>query len=398
MRRFSYILILYCTLLLSSGCDREPIPGPGDGEEVVVPDGGPYIYLDAMVDKSTRSGSAVVEGTELQAGFGAYGFTYDFANRWTTYRVTATPNVFKDSNDEELLKGPQKVVYNDGVYSYSPIQTWSGGKYTFFAYYPYEHESITYSDVDDKDRPVEGTPWVRYAPDEFLTSTDGHIDVMTAMFEDTSLSSSQYVNFDFKHRLSAIDVVALNFYEYNQNDAGGNVTSEQIEIEITDLNLTFNNLDYKAATFYLDSSIPSEPTPITSDDPQPSYNIISGGSKLIEYSTTSEFQHIDRSKTLLFIPQTDEDLEVTTTVSFKKKREDGTYLNEIPADAVPSKDYEIQDGVVTYISSKTTAFGQALKAGSRYFIQITFTSAAVSINILTSAEWEDLADVYHEFE
>ena len=389
MRRFSYILILYCTLLLSSGCDREPISRPGDGEEVVVPDGGPYIYLDAMVDKSTRS--AVVEGPELQAGFGAYGFTYDFANRWTTYRVTATPNVFKNDNEEFIA--PQEVDYNDGIYSYTPVQTWSGGKYTFFAYYPFEHPSITKSGIN-----VEGTPWVRYAPADFLTSTDGHIDVMTAMFEDTSLSSSQYVNFDFKQRLSAINVVASNFYEYNHEDVGGSVASEKIEIEITDLNIAFNNLDYKAATFYLDSSIPSEPTPITSTDPQPSYNIISGDPKLIEYSYTSEFQHIDRSKTLLFIPQTDENLEVTTTVSFKKKREDDTYLNEIPTDAVEGKDYEIQDGVVTYMSSKTTKFGQALKAGSRYFIQITFTSAAVSINILTSAEWEDLADVYHEFE
>ena len=242
MRKFSYILTLYCTLLLSSGCDREPIPGPGDGEEVVVPDGGPYIYLDAMVDKSTRSGSAVVEGTELQAGFGAFGFPYDFANRWPTYRVTATPNVFKNNNEEFIA--PQEVFYGDGIYSYTPVQTWSGGKYTFFAYYPFEHLSITKSGVD-----VEGTPWVRYAPADFLTATDGHIDVMTAMVEDTSLSSSQYVNFDFKHRLSAIDVVALNFYEYNQNDAGGNVTSEKIQIEITDLKITFNNLDYKAATF-----------------------------------------------------------------------------------------------------------------------------------------------------
>ena len=370
----------------------------GDDSNIILPEGGPYIYLDAVVKNKTRG--TLIEGNELQGNFGVYGFTYNFTNRWSTYRVSATPNVFKDSNDKELLKGPQKVVYNDGVYSYSPIQTWSGGKYTFFAYYPYEHESITYSDVDDKGRPIEGTPWIRYAPADFLTSTERHIDVMTAMFEDTSLSSSQYVNFDFKHRLSAIDVVALNFYEYNHEDIGGSVASENIEIEITDLNITFNNLDYKAATFYLDSSIPSEPTPITSDDPQPSYNIISGGSEPIEieYSTTSEFQHIDKDQTLLFIPQTDENLEVTTTVSFKKKLDDVTYLTEIPEGAVEGKDYKIQDGVMTYISSKTTAFGQALKAGSRYFIQITFTSAAVSINILTSAEWEDLADVYHEFE
>lgn len=378
-----------CIMLLSVACNRENIIPEGDDSNIILPEKGPYIYLDAVVKNKTRG--TLIEGNELEDNFGVYGFTYNFTNRWSTYRVTATPNVFKNNNEEFIA--PQEVVYGDGIYSYTPVQTWSGGKYTFFAYYPLEHQSITKSGID-----VEGTPWVRYAPADFLTSTAGHIDVMTAMFEDTSLSSSQYVNFDFKHRLSAIDVVALNFYEYNQNDAGGNVTSEQIKIEITDLNLTFNNLDYKAATFYLDSSIPSDTTRIALNDPEPSYNIISDGSKLIEYSTTSEFQHIDSSKTLLFIPQTDENLEVTTTVSFKKKRDNGTYLTEIPEGAVANKDYKIQDGVVTYISSKTTAFGQALKAGSRYFIQITFTSAAVSINILTSAEWEDLADVYHEFE
>ena len=387
MRILNYIWVLFVALL-SVACNRENIiPEADDSKE-----GGPYIYLDAVVKNKTRG--TLIEGNELQDNFGVYGFTYNFTNRWSTYRVTATPNVFKDENTAEFI-APQEVEYNEGIYSYTPVQTWSGGKYTFFAYYPSEHNSIEPSDID-----VQGTPWVKYAPADFLTSTANHIDVMTAMFEDTSLSSSQYVNFDFKHRLSAIDVVALNFYEYNQNDAGGDVTSEEIEIEITDLNIKFNNLAYKAATFYLDSSIPSEPTPIASSDPEPSYDILPGASKKdIEYSSTSEFQHIDEDQTLLFIPQTDENLEVTTTVSFKKKRDDDTYLIEIPTDAVEGKDYEIQDGVVTYISEKTTAFGQALKAGSRYFIQITFTSAAVSINILTSAEWEDLAeDVYHEFE
>lgn len=385
-----------CAALLSVACNKENIIPEGDDSSIIVPEGGPYIYLDAIVKNKTRG--TLIEGNELQGNFGTYGYTYNFKNRWSTYRVTATPNVFKNNNDEFIA--PQLVEYKEGIYSYTPVQTWSGGKYTFFAYYPFEHvsehTSITKSGIN-----VEGTPWVRYAPFEFLTSTEGHIDVMTAMFEDTSLSSSQYVNFDFKHRLSAIDVVALNFYEYNHEDVGGSVSSEKIDIEITDLNITFNNLAYKAATFYLDSSIPSETTPLDSND-VPSYNILSGGSTTIKYSSTSEFQHIDKDKdkkqTLLFIPQTDENLEVTTTVSFKKKLDDDTYLTEIPEGAVLNKDYKIQDGVVTYISEKTTAFGQALKAGSRYFIQITFTSAAVSINILTSAEWEDLSDVYHEFE
>ena len=395
MRILNYILIL-CVALLASGCDNGTISPEGDDDNViVVPDGGPYIYLDAEVGNKTKG--TLIEGKELQADFGAYGFTYDFTNRWTTYRATATPNVFKDNNDNFVAV--QKVTYNEGIYSYEPVQKWSGGKYTFFAYYPYydDNDNNKKKSVTASGKDVEGTPYVEYKPVDFLISTEYHTDVMTAMFQDTSLSSSQYVDFDFQHRLSAIEVVALNFYEYNHEDAGGDVTTEKIVIEITDLNITFENLKYKEAKLYLDSSIPSENTSLNDDD-EPSYDIVSSGSKSIAYSSTSEFQRIDPDQTLLVIPQTEEDLIVTTTVSFKKKRPDGTYLNAVP-DTDGTAYEEDDDNGWTYTTVKDSAFGQALKAGSRYYIQITFTSAAVSINILTSAEWEDLAeDVYHEFE
>lgn len=387
MRILDYIFIL-CVVLLSFGCTNEDILSEGDDNTIILPDGGPYIYLDAMVDNKTRAG--LVEGNELQHGFGAYGFTYDFTNRWSTYRITATPNVFKDDGDNFIA--PEEVTYDEGIYSYEPVQTWQGGKYTFFAYYPYDNVSVTPSGVS-----VQGTPYVTYAPANFLTSTANHADVMTAMFQDTSLSSSQYVDFDFEHRLSAIEVVALNFYEHNSENAGGNVTSEKIKIEITDLNITFENLDYMAAKIYLDSSIPSECTAV---DGEPRYDILTGtgDSKVIDYNTTSEFQRINAGQTLLVIPQTDDDLEVTTTVTFKKIYPDGSYLNEVPEVEGITCVQDNEHGW-TYTSTKTTPFGQALKAGSRYYIQITFTSAAVSINILTSAEWEDLAeDIYHEFE
>lgn len=384
MRILDYIFIL-CVVLLSFGCTNEDIISEGDDNNIILPDGGPYIYLDAMVDNKTRVG--LVEGNELQDGFGAYGFTYDFTNRWSTYRITATPNVFKNDGDD-----PQEVTYSEGIYSYEPVQTWQGGKYTFFAYYPYGNASVTPSGLS-----VQGTPYVTYAPENFLTSTDNHADVMTAMFQDTSLSSSQYVGFDFEHRLSAIEVVALNFYEHNSEDDGGNVTSEKIKIKITDLKIAFTNLDYMAAKIYLDSSIPSE---CTTADGEPSYDILTGDlkEKEIVYNTTSEFQRINAKQTLLVIPQTDDDLEVTTTVTFKKIYPDGSYLNEVPKVEGITFVQDNENGW-TYTSTKTTPFGQALKTGSRYYIQITFTSAAVSINILTSAEWEDLAeDIYHEFE
>ena len=243
---------------------------------------------------------------------------------------------------------------------------------------------------------VQGTPYIDYAPANFLTSTANHTDVLTAMFQDTSLSSSQYVDFDFQHRLSAIETVALNFYEYNHSE-GGNVSSEKIKIEITGLNLTFDNLDYMKARFYLDSSIPSDYTPINGTA---TYNLTPGdNASTLDYSTTSEFHRINPQQTLLFIPQTDEDLKVTTTVSYRKKRPNGTYLNVAPDTDSNTTVNNTDQNKWIYTTSKVTEFGQSLKAGSRYYIQMTFTSAAVSINILTSAEWEDLADdVYHEFE
>jgi hypothetical protein len=381
MRRLNYILTLCCTLLLSFGCDREAVPGLPGGEEIILPNGGPYIYLDAMVDKSTRA--EVIEGTELQEDFGAYGFTYDFTNRWSTYRITATPNVFTD--DGGTFIAPQRVTYKGGVYSYSPIKTWEGGKYTFFAYYPSNNASVEPSGVD-----VKGTPYVVYAPANFLTSTENHADVMTAMFEDTSLSSSQYVDFDFEHRLSAVEVAAMNFYMYDYEESGV-FKSEKITIEITDLKVVFTNLDYKAAKFYLDSSIAPEPV---ANDGTPSYVIVDG-MKEISYNSNSSFTRVAEDKVMLFIPQENEDLKVTTTVTYQKRRPDNSLLNADPdADGITWNEAN-----ATYTAEKETKFGQALKPGSRYYIQVTFTSSAVSINIVTSAEWEDLSeDVRHEFE
>ena len=183
MKRANYIFLLVVMLLC--GCSKSGIT---PDEQIVVPTK-PYIYLDAGV--STRA--SLVEGTTLRRNFSVYGYTYDFNNKWSTYRVTAKPNVFDNV--------PQNVTHSSGSYKYDPIKEWQGGKYTFFAYYP--------SSLNSSGANVEGTPYITYAPD--FNDTAEHRDIMTAMFEDTSLSSSPYVYFDFYHRLSAVDVVAMNF-------------------------------------------------------------------------------------------------------------------------------------------------------------------------------------------
>ena len=371
MKKLTYILTL-CALLFVYGCDNEMGVPEEDNNQHIIPDGD-YIYLDAGV--STRG--ALVEGTSLNANFGAYGYTYNFSNRWTTFRKTGKPNVFENT--------PQEVTHEDGFYSYSPMQKWQGGKYTFFAYYPYGHSNVTASGND-----VENTPYVIYTPS--LSNTSNHADIMTAIFEDTSLSSSPYAYFDFHHRLAAIDVAALNFYEYSHNE-GGSIHTDKVTIEITDLSLAFENLTYKEATIYLDRRVASVRTENDAENDEANFTIV-GGDKFIkiEPSITSEFQLITDAKsqqTMLLIPQENEDLKVTTTIKYRKLLPNNKYING---------NDELSDTPYIFTDTKETSFGQALKEGSRYYIQITFTSSAVSINIITSAEWDEMFGIDHEFE
>lgn len=363
MRRFRYIFVLFAALLCSCNDNATDL---GD-EQIVVPTK-PYIYLDAAVN--TRA--SLVEGTELKRTFGVYGFTYDFNNKWSTYRVTAKPNVFDNV--------PQRVTHNNGSYQYSPTKEWQGGKYTFFAYYPF---SLVVSGKEN-----EGTPYVTYGPD--FGDTAEHRDVMTAMFEDTSLSSSPYVYFDFYHRLSAVDVVAMNFYEHSYDDpnAENTVITEKITIDIVDLALQFEGIQYKEAKIYLDRRIPSDRTPADAGT-NPNYQIISeeeGSGIYINYNEDSTLRPItaQNNSSMIFIPQESTELEVTTTVSYKKRRPNGVYLTD-------------GEGKDVFTQTIDTPFNQPLKEGSRYYLQMTFTSSAVSISIITSDEWDDIK-VDYEFE
>ena len=422
MKKYSYIFTLLIAVLVCS-CSNKDLYAPNGegGEDVILPNpDARYIYLDSGV----KSRGNLVTGEKLQETFGAYGYKYDFSNKWTTYRVTAKPNVFGedgiDANEKTYLAtpvAPQEVTYADEIYSYTPIKQWDGAKYTFFAYYPFGHANVAASDEN-----VEGTPYVTYSVD--MGDSSNHADIMTAMFEDTSLSSSQYVYFNFYHRLAAIDVGALNFYQNNYDlgadatlpelvegiaiteikDENGTLTgylvTENIQIEITSLNVAFTGIKYKGADIYLDKdfetlnsdgslALPKGVKSLTNADSQPAYSIVKSP-KTLNYNTDAAMQSIsaDNETTILFIPQVAGDSEaaptVTTTVTFKKKRPDGTYLT-------------YTNNNETYTETKEATFNREIKEGSRYYVQLTFTSSAVSINIITSDEWNDIK-VGYEFE
>ena len=87
---------------------------------------------------------------------------------------------------------------------------------------------------------------------------------------------------------------------------------------------------------------------------------------------------------MIFIPQENTDLEVKTTLKFKKRRPNGEFIID-------------ENGKDVFTQTITTPFNQSLKEGSRYYLQMTFTSSAVSISIITSDEWDDIK-VDYEFD
>ena len=377
MKKINYIFILFAALF----CSCNEIPQPGSETEITLPTN-PYIYFDAAIN----SRASLVSGSVLERNFAVYGYTYAFNNNWETYRVTAKPNVFDNV--------PQTVTHDSGSYSYTPVKEWQGGKYTFFACSP---TNLQFSDKD-----TEGTPYLTYQPD--LSDPGLHVDIMTAMFEDTSLSSSPYVYFDFYHRLSAVDVVALNFYQHSYQDpnAANNVITESAIIDLVDLSLRFENIQYEKAKIYLDRRIPSVYTPM-SNNTNPYYKFVNeeeGEDYLlsINYNNDATLRPITSKlkSSMIFIPQENTDLKVTTTISYKIRRPNGEYLSVTDEDGNIVTDAN-DNPVTVFTQTITTPFNQPLKEGSRYYIQMTFTSSAVSINIITSEEWDE-KPVDYEFE
>ena len=361
-------------------------------------------------------------------------YKYDPTNSWGAYQVSAKPDVYALGENQEY---PTELAYDGGTYTYGEPVSWEPMKYAFFAYTPYDHSAVVPSEKE-----VEKTPYVTYTLD--TSDATKHADVITGYAVNCYAAINKYVTFRMKHRLSAVDVAAVNYYDYSYQsgeDTKGQpiYTTEKVTIEIESMTATFSNLKYGSSRIYLDHNIASVPEKLASDK-IPIYPIVvkEGGYKL-KPSASSEFDYIsvDQGTTMLFIPQEDnienaeDNLVVVVDVEYKKCRPDGTYLwtvvetvtekitengeereekreykVDIPAgstdeyieDIDPNPDVkgpitvlgrnpDGTDGVFT--TTQTATFEQSLEEEYRYYALLTFTSHAVSINILTAAAWNE---------
>lgn len=374
MKIFNRLLTL---LILSTivGCNDSDSPQHDAPINIPLDPSKYYIHFDADID--TRG--ALVDGTLLLANFSAVG--YQFSGTWSAEKAMASPNVFATPSE------PQLVTYDGSVFNYTPIQPWTGNQYSFFGYYPASHDNIKFF---DNGTAKSGEPYITYTLVS-RTSSVGHIDVMTAANTDTGVASSSTVGLEFHHRLAAIDVGARNYYMHTLDDG----TEVPVTIEITELDIVLNNLVNESAKIYLDHRTPSEYTATNESNRRASYPMVSAqpadhvrSVAPIEPNTEDDramrfitLDNGDNASAMLVIPQK-EDLEVGGKLEYKKK-------------------YTDSDGTQRYIPNPNggdtfkkddlyMVFNKKLQEGRRYFIEFTFTSDAISINVVAADEWTDL--------
>lgn len=400
-----FLAFLFVVALV--GCSKNVDDISKDDGGVVLDPNSRYIHFYSEVS----SRGALVEGTSLTDDFAVLG--YQYRGDWETESVMARPNVFykSDVKSESNLALPQMVTYNEGmgIFEYTPIQAWTGNKYSFFGYYPSSHTNIKlFGDGNVK----SGSPYINFT---LPADADSRklIDVMTAAYVDTGVSSSPSVNLNFRHRLAAIDVGARNYYDY---DLDGNPSTVNdvvpVTIEITKLTVTLENIVNSGANIYLDDQIPTEyiksspvlnksyPMVGTVSWTEPTFDVIPNTKEDRSMRIIST-QSGENASSLLLIPQT-ELLHGTMELTYKKKRKanpsDTEWLyQKANGDWVYREAGDLENDFL-YSPDLNVNFSKELGEGRRYYIELTFTSDAVSVNIIAADEWNTLPDVKHEFE
>lgn len=428
MKRFS---ILFAVAMLF-GCSNEADTfNPGGEVDIPIDPLHRFIHFDAdIASNADDTRGALVEGTIMQSNFQVLG--YQYAGSWSAEQIFATPNVFDAA--------PQLVEYIDGLFQYKSRKkdangnltnewdylpkVWTGNNYSFFAYYPTDHPKIK---LFGDNTVMQGTPYILF---ELPISSDPTelIDVMTASYVDTGVASSSSVALEFHHRLSAVDIGARNYYKYN-HDQNSTTPDKLVTIEITSLSLDLTNIVNSSAKIYLDESIPTESNNKSSRE-SISYVMVGGATWApnvfdVEPNTASDrairlitTQEGKNASSILLIPQT-ELLHGTVSLTYRKKftDDDGTVkYQKINVDNQGNTYYTwtpfpTDENALQFYEFKPTLpvnFSKQLTEGSRYYIELTFTSDAISINIVAADEWDadrnndgkvdEKDNIYHEFE
>lgn len=400
MKTYSKLIIfsLFASVLFACNKIETSIDG---NEDISIELDNSYIQFAAGIN--TRG--ALNTSDVLTDNFAVVG--YQYPGLWENAKSRAVPNVFKDKVTEGFLSDkPQIVKYvrDGGYYTYEPTQNWTGNKYSFFGYYPSENPAISlFGDANDN---IEGDPYFMYtlpiflsnAPDQTHTSL---IDLMTAATIDTRFGAyPDGVIMDMQHRLAAVDVAFRNYAKHNytvKNSEGKDETiSAPVKVEVIGCNIKLNNI-VKKAKIYLEHTLPTYYVdPELKTDSQ-EYKAVFGSAEFSLMGSSVEVENggnivpvtvSNPNASLLLIPQK-EHLIGSIKLRYKKAYQTSTNSWE-----------PIMNGSTDVFETnyEVFSFTRELVQGRRYYIEVTFTSNAVTLQTLAATEWDEFSDVKHEFE
>lgn len=357
-------LIFFAVLLL--GCTKSAISD--ESGEIDINTDRNYIRFDSGI--STRG--ALFMKDYLDANFNVLG--YQYPGTWEAASSMATPNVFQST--------PQLVTHSDGIYTYSPIKAWTGNTYSFFGFYP---SNSSYIEIFDNGTAKEGIPYITYTVPTSADPSD-LIDIMTASVINTDIDVSPDVRLNMRHRLSAIDIGARNYYVQKITN-GETEESHIVTIEITSLEMQVKT--YTSAKIYLDGTTATTGTGSQTLE----YQMVASATDIAPNSTDDTALRLittdtgENATSVILVPQSNI-LEGKLSMKYKKK-----YKNDNNSDFVYIGNEE-------YVEVDLATLGRSLAEGRRYTIEFTFTSDAVSINISVVDEWDEINkdDLKHEFE
>lgn len=385
MKSLRYIIFAITLSLLITGCEKESHLQnlPGDWPVFLG-------YMQFSTDVPTRAALA----TDMRGKqFGVLGYEYATTTNWATAKPLAVPRTFYNQKVACDASGVCAYDIDSSTDGYQ-LKPWEDNLYTFFAYHPHDGAGITLSDSN-----VVNTPTLTYqygwldnvanSKTKPIPAYDNNtiFDLMTAEAIDVNGKGSGSVNFEFNHRLFAIEVLANNF---NENTEG---TTDQRQT-ISNLKLTIDGLANSAMTI---------PLSMQEGEADPVYNnttisattfqisnvnvVVPAFNETITDETTGETRgggvasSISRLGSnngdgyLMFIPQ---NKEITFTF----------YWDQLPDIEKNNPDSDIQ-----------TSFESSMefKAGILYQIIINFVGDGITIAIIEAGSW-DQHSVYHEFE
>ena len=386
MKTFNKILFLVFILVALSACEKNTGIDDTTSVDVEIPKHG-YIFFNTE-RPTTR---ATLEQGKLLHNFSVIGYSYPAVNDWNTVKVQASQSshgVFSQTGASQL------VTYAGGVHSYDPLKPWSvTSKYAFFAWYPSSEEAtekgvnLQVNGGTTTAATYEGNPYITY---NLPTGTDKAArglmyDVMTACELDYEKAEGINVPLTMKHRLAALDVLAISMINPKSLNEAWKLTGDAaykdndvITVKVTDMSLKLESIK-TSVKIPLNTNETTEQL-VASGSATPTYTGFTLGT--IPYYTGADnnlIELVGATEKLILIPQT-EVISATISLSY-----------QILCNGTPIS----KDGIVEASDSETITIN-GLKEGVYHYMLVTFTKSGILLQAHADNTWEEKR-VEHEF-